>query len=149
MGRATLFLMAASLAGAAAVTSGWAADGRSSHASCVSCTGGGCDCEPRCQASWDESKTKKSTLSMKCEYACARGRDSWHAPEPDCRCRPPCGEIYVKKRLYKTEGEEKVERVPKYEVEMVAAEPCGCHSCRGRGCGWWNPLNWTSLLQAR
>lgn len=79
---------------------------------------------------------------MKCEYACVRGRDSWHAPPPECRCHPPCGDVIVKKKAYKTAGEEKVERVPKYEVQMVAAEPCGCGHCRDHEplC-WWNPLH--------
>jgi hypothetical protein len=86
-------------------------------------------------------KNKKPALSMKCEYACARARDSWHALEPECRCNPPGGTLYVKKRLYKSEGEEKVERVPKYEVEMVPAEPCGCAACRGTDRCWWNPFS--------
>ena len=86
---------------------------------------------------------------MRCEYACARGRDSWHAPEPECRCRPPCGNVYVKKRLYKSDGEEKVERAPKYEVEMVAVEPCTCPRCCGGGARWWNPSNLFSMFQSR
>jgi hypothetical protein len=98
----------------------------------VSCTGaGGCpECVPACKATWDEKKTKKPKYSIKCEHACTRGFDSWHAPPPECRCSPPCGDVIVKKRLYKADGEEKVERVPKYEVQMVSAEPCGCAACR-------------------
>jgi hypothetical protein len=109
-----------------------------------SCThAGGCrHCVPACSATWDEVKTKKPKYTMKCEYACARGRDSWHAPDPECRCSPPCGNVYVKKRFYKADGEEKVERVPKYDVKMVPAEPCDCATCRdgGRVC-WWNPIS--------
>lgn len=149
MRRATTVMPLGVLALVAAVASVCGADGPGDHGSCVTCTGSGPCCEPRCKAEWGEAKTKKPTFSIKCEYACARGRDSWHAPDPDCRCRPPCGEIYVKKRLYKTEGEEKIERVPKYEVEMVAAEPCGCRSCRGCGSAWWNPLEWPALSRAR
>lgn len=115
----------------------------------VSCTGSACcpECVPACKATWDEVKTKKPKYSMKCEYACVRGRDSWHAPPPECRCSPPCGDIIVKKRLYKTDGPEKVERVPKYEVDMVPAESCGCSSCRdGSRLCWWNPVSWVSCL---
>lgn len=110
------------------------------HASCTA--EGGCPaCAPACKATWDEAKTKKPKYSMKCEYACTRGFDPWHAPAPECRCRPPCGDVIVKKRLYKVDGPEKVERVPKYEVQMVAAEPCGCSACRGEAeACWWHPL---------
>lgn len=121
----------------------WAADCCDDPAGCLSCTG---YCVPRCKASWDETKTKKPVYSMKCEYACARGRDSWHSPEADCRCTPPCGKVYVKKRLYKTDGPEKKERISKYEVEMVPVEPCGCGDCGHGGLCWWNPLNLFSLF---
>ncbi|MFM9058120.1 MAG: hypothetical protein ACKOSQ_03150 [Planctomycetaceae bacterium] len=98
-------------------------------------------CVPACKATWEEKKSSKPVYSMKCEYACARGRDSWHAPPPECRCRPPCGTPYVKKRLYKADGCEKVEREPKYEVVMVPAAPCDCPACRGCGpLGWLNPF---------
>lgn len=129
----------------AGVAAAWAADCCDSRVGCLSCTGG---CTPQCKASWKEEKTKKTTYTMKCEYACARGRDSWHAAEADCRCDPPCGKIYVKKRLYKADGPEKVERVPKYEVEMVSAEPCGCGGCQGGLC-WWNPLNMLGFFHGR
>lgn len=107
-----------------------------------SCThAGGCQhCVPACSATWEEKKTKKPQYTMKCEYACTRGRDPWHADSPECRCCPPCGEVYVKKRFYKADGEEKVERVPKYTVTMVPAEPCGCAACRGDRLCWWNPF---------
>jgi hypothetical protein len=84
---------------------------------------------------------------MKCEYACARDFDSWHAPPPECRCTPPCGRLYVKKRIYKTEREAEAERVPKYEVTTVAAPPCDCSRCRG-SC-WWDPLGLCDWLQGR
>ena len=138
-----------SLAIVAIAAGSLAADHGGDQVSCVSCTGGGPCCEPRCKASWEEVKTKKPEYSMKCEYACARGRDSWHAPEPECRCSPPCGKVYVKKRLYKTDGKEKVERVSKYEVEIVAAEPCGHGGCCGSAACWWNPLNLFSFLHSR
>lgn len=102
-----------------------------------SCTDVGCPaCVPACRATWEEVKTKKPAYSMKCEYACARGRDSWHAAEPECRCTPPCGNVYVKKRFYKTDGREKVEKVPKYEVKMVPASG----DCGDSGSCWWNPF---------
>jgi hypothetical protein len=111
--------------------------------SCTGCTGGGC--EPRCKASWEEKKTKKPVYEVRCEYACARGRDPWHAPDPECRCRPPCGKVYVKKRLYMAEGHEEVERVPKYEVETAPAGPGGCTGCT-TGRKAWDPLGLTSLF---
>jgi hypothetical protein len=117
------------------------------HAGPCSCTAAGsCShCVPACSATWRETKTKKPKYTMTCEYACARGRDSWHAPDPGCRCSPPCGNVFVKKRFYKADGEETVERIPQYEVKMVPAEPCGCTACRGAGLCWWNPF---SLLPA-
>ncbi|MEX0671561.1 MAG: hypothetical protein WD060_14010 [Pirellulales bacterium] len=122
------------------------ADPTAANPSCsaTSCTDTGIrqECVPACKATWDEKKSSKPRYSMKCEYACTRGRDSWHAPAADCRSSPPCGDVIVKKRFFKTDGEETVERVPKYEVQMVAAEPCDCTSCTGhdRLC-WWNPLS--------
>ena len=105
-----------------------------------SCTGpAACgSCEPACKAAWDDVKTKKPAYSMQCEYACARGYDCWCVDGPECRCSPPNGKVLVKKRLYKTEGEEKVEKVPKYEVAMQPAQPCDCARCRG--VCFWNPF---------
>ena len=106
-------------------------------------------CVPACKATWEDVKTKKPEYSMKCEYACARGRDSWHAPPPECRCSPPCGTPYVKKRLYKSEGKETVEKVPKYDVDMRPAGTAGCTGCEQepRLC-WWNPLHLLSCFHA-
>lgn len=126
----------------AAIVLGTALHAGAAGPSCTSC---GTSCVPRCRATWEEEKTKEVEYEIRCEYACARGRDPWHAPEPECRCRPPCGRVYVKKKLYKSEGEETVERVPKYEVEMVQARPCGCGGCQ-RG---WDPLGILSWLHLR
>ena len=114
----------------------------------VSCTGaGGCsECVPACKATWDEKKTKQPRYSMTCEHACARSFDRWHAPRPECRRCPPCGDVIVKKRLYKTDGPEEVERVPKYEVAMVPADPCECTACRRHDPGWWHPLRTLAWL---
>jgi hypothetical protein len=60
--------------------------------------------------------------------------------------------VYVKKRLYKSDGEEKVERVPKYEVEMVPAQAPGCTGCTGPAAGRkasWDPFGIVSLLHHR
>lgn len=122
-----------------------AADGGCGH---ESCTGPSCNpaCVPACKGTWEEQKTKKTNYSLECDYACVRGRDRWHAPPPECRCAPPCGDVIVKKRLFKAEGEEQVERVPKYEATMVPAEPCSCASCQRRNAprGWdpWRSLAW-------
>jgi hypothetical protein len=124
----------ATLAGAAVATSRARAD-------CTGCTGGCQECIPACSGTWDEKKSTKPVYSMKCEYACVRGRDPWHAPPPECRCHPPCGDVIVKKKFYKVDGPEKVERVPKYEVKMVPVEPRDCATCHdaSRLC-WWNPV---------
>jgi len=125
----------------AAAFTGLAAAGFTARAlaGCAGCTGGCQECVPACRGTWDEKKSTKPVYSMKCEYACVRGRDSWHAPPPECRCHPPCGDVIVKKKFYKTDGPEKVERVPKYEVKMVPDEPCDCARCCG--VSWWNPLS--------
>ena len=111
------------------------------RAGCSGCRGGCQECVPVCSGTWDEKKSSKPVYSMKCEYACVRSRDAWHAPPPECRCHPPCGKVIVKKKLYKTDGPEKVERVPKYEVKMVPAEPCApAAGCGERSLCWWNPV---------
>ncbi len=136
-----LFLTATAAALAGAALSRVAHAGQGLHGG-TSCTGTtACrQCVPACKATWDEKKSSKPKYSMKCEYACVRGRDGWHAGGPGCRCCPPCGDVIVKKRAYKTDGPEVVERVPKYEVQMVAATPCERGPC-SRGVCWWNPLN--------
>ena len=127
------FALLAAVAAAAVVA------GRA-RAGCTGCTG--CqECVPACSGTWDEKKSSKPVYSMKCEYACVRGRDAWHAPPSECRCQPPCGEVIVKKKFFKTDGPEKVERVPKYEVKMVPAKPCApAAGCGERSLCWWNPL---------
>lgn len=141
-----LRIASAGLAGLALATclgAARAADFAEAYPGCSSCTStctgctSGCtgpsacvDCVPACKATWEDKKSSKPKYSMKCEYACARARDSWHAPPPECRCCPPAGTVYVKKRLYKVDGEPKVEKVPKYEVQMVPAGPCDCATCR-------------------
>ena len=101
--------------------------------------GAGGPCEPACKASWDEKKTTTPRYSLRCEHACGRDYDCWCNASPECRCRPPAGSVYVKKRLYKADGAETVEKVPKYEVTMVPAGPCDCARCTG--VCWWNPLS--------
>jgi len=96
-------------------------------------------CEPACKSSWDEKKTKKTKYTMTCEPACARAAECFCNGPAECRCNPPCGNTYTKKKLFKQPGEEKVEKVPKYEVKMVPAGPCDCARCEG--VCWWNPLS--------
>jgi hypothetical protein len=129
----------AGLALASCLTGSRAADCSCGHRSCTD-TGFCQECVPACKGTWDEKKSSKPKYTMKCEHACARGRDSWHTPPPECRCSPPCGNVYVKKRLYKADGPEKVEKVPEYDVKMVPADPCDCAACRGghHRC-WWDP----------
>jgi len=119
------------------------------------CTGGCRDCLPACRGSWAEKPSSQPVYSMTCEYACARGRDPWHAPPPESRCHPPCGDVIVKKRLYKAEGPARTHRVPKYEVAMVPDEPscatcCHCRHAEGHAVERtsWNPLDIVRRLAA-
>ena len=105
--------------------------------------------EPRCRAEWEEHTTKKSAYTITCEHACARARDRWHAPDPECRRHPPCGKVYVKKRLYKQDGKETVERVPKYEVEMTPTGRCHCPGCRGPWAHLWGSFDWFAWFRSR
>jgi hypothetical protein len=57
--------------------------------------------------------------------------------------------VYVKKRLYKSEGKETVERLPKYEVEKVSPQPCGCATCVGGRAHGWDPLGILTFLHLR
>lgn len=123
----------------AAVVAARGADHAGGHGSCT-----GSRLEPRCRGTWSEVRTHEPEYEMRCEYGCARGRDPWHAPAPECRCSPPCGTVYVRKRLYKSEGAEKVERVPKYAVEMAPHRPCLGDGCTGR----WDPLGIVWLFHA-
>jgi hypothetical protein len=117
---------------------------RSPRAADCGCGGAGCTappgpaCVPECRSSWEERKTKKPQYSIKCEYSCARAAEPWHTGGAECRRRPPCGNVSVKKKLCKTE-KEKVERAPKYEVTMAPVDPCAqCDECR---VCWWNPFS--------
>lgn len=117
------------------------------YAGVPSCTSCGGDCVPCCRGTWEEKKTKDTEYDIQCEYACARGRDAWHAPDRECRCHPPCGQVYVKKRLYKSEGEEQIERVPKYEVNMMRDDRCGCSACRTKRHAIFDPLGLFTFFQ--
>jgi hypothetical protein len=131
------------------VIAGLAACASNSNAADCKCVGPNCTnltdhaacqpCEPACKSSWDEKKTKKTKYSMTCEPACARAAECFCTGPAQCRCNPPCGNTYTKKKLFKQPGEEKVEKVPKYEVKMVPAGPCDCARCEG--VCWWNPLS--------
>ncbi|NDC64436.1 MAG: hypothetical protein EBZ59_10750 [Planctomycetia bacterium] len=107
-------------------------------------------CVPACSSSWEEKKVKKPKYSMKCDYACDRAYECWCTGPTECRCSPPCGKVFVRKKLFKEETE-KVERVPKYEVKMVPAAPCDCSECRrchhGHQLCWWDPLGLLSCLR--
>jgi len=123
------------IAGVALIAACAAAGSRAATCGCghTSCTGAApCpQCVPACKSSWDEKKTKKPKYSVKCDYMCERAHESWHTGPVECRCSPPCGEVFVKKKVFKTE-EEKVEKVPKYEVKMVPAS--ACHACKQHDC---------------
>lgn len=135
------FTLLAALGFTACLAASQAADCACGRRCCTNCTDHAvCQpCVPACKSSWDEKKSKKTEYSMQCEPACARAAECFCTGPAECRCSPPCGNIFVKKKLYKADGEEKVERVPKYEVKMVPAEPCDCAACSG--ICWWNPLS--------
>ena len=138
--RFPILILLATLGFAACIAASDAADCGCGQGSCTGCTDqAACQpCVPACRSSWEEKKVKEPSYSMKCEYACARAAECFCTGPAECRCSPPCGKVYVKKRFYKADGEETVEKVPKYEVKMVPAEPCDCARC----CGvcWWNPF---------
>lgn len=115
----------------AAVTSGLRAG-----AEAGSCTGDACSL--RCRGTWHDERAKATDYELRHEPACARRYDPWLAPVPECRPHPACGRMYVKKRLYTSEREGRLERQPRYEVEVTPAEPCGCAACRGGG--RWDPF---------
>jgi len=110
-----------------AVATAWLSVPQASAAG-PTCVGGDAGGVPGCRSTWREATTRDVEYDIRCEYACTRGREPWHAPA--CRCAPPSGDVVVKKRLYKTEGDKRVERVPHYEVEMPPAAGCGCAACR-------------------
>jgi len=139
-------LAIAGLAACAGISSAADCDcGRPNRANCTNDTAS-LSCEPSCKSSWDEKKTTKTKYTIACEPACARAAECFCTGPAECRCSPPCGRIYTKKKLYKQPGEEKVEKVPKYEVKMVPAEPCDCARCEG--VCWWNPLSVLHYLVA-
>jgi len=100
---------------------------------------------PTCKSSWDEQKTKKAVYSMKCDFKCERAAGPLRCSHSclhkgDCRqgeccnerpAAPPCGEPFPRKKLFKEE-QEKVEKIPKYEVLMVPPPPCQC--CQHEPC---------------
>ena len=111
----------------------------SSRRGCTSCGRTVAVCVPK----WEDKKTKRPVLSIRCEPQCVR---PW---EPYCQgdCCPeqttPCGDVRTRKRLYKA-TEERCERVLTYEVDVrpahpacaaeCAAEPaCRCLGCRCLG----------------
>lgn len=122
------------IAGVALIAAGAAAGSRAAPCGCGhhSCTtAADRHCERVCKSSWDEKRSKTPTYTLECDFLCERARESWHADPAKCRCAPPAGTVFVKKKVFKTVTEE-VEKVPKYEVQMVAAP--ACHGCQHRDC---------------
>lgn len=103
---------------------------------------------PTCKPKWEDKKTKKATFSMKCDFECVRPWEPYH--QGDC-CEEkttPCGDVHVKKKLFKTEVD-RVERVLKYEVVMKPAAPCcadepacTCLGCRCLGSAFGRLFSW-------
>ena len=91
------------------------------------CRKPGCtSCIPQvatCKAKWEDKKTKKATFTQKCDFECSRPWEPYHQGTCCEEKTTPCGDVYTKKKLFKTE-EESMERVLKYEVVMKPAAPC-------------------------
>ena len=96
-------------------------------------------CVPACKPRYEEKKVKKPLYSMKCDYACYPDREPWHEDACDPEHNPPCGKIYIKKKLLKSE-EETVEKVLQYDVVMVPAKQCRCSSCKPHCGDRWHEL---------
>jgi len=101
-----------------------------------------------CKAKWDDKKTKKATLTQKCDFECTRPWEPYHQGNCCEEKTTPCGNVHTKKKLFKTE-EEKVERVLKYEVVMKPAAPCCepepaccCLGCRCLGSAFERVFSW-------
>lgn len=114
---------------------------------CTSCGRTVAVCVPK----WEDKKTKRPVLSIRCEPQCVR---PW---EPYCQgdcCEErttPCGEVRTRKRLYKA-TEDRTERVLTYEVDVRPAPPactacapepaCRCLGCRCLGQTVGRLLHW-------
>ena len=112
---------------------------------CGCCGRAGCTdqspCEPdvsTCKSTWDKKETRQATYTMKCEPMCERAAECFCTGPVECRCDPPGGSVFTKKKMYKQDAE-KVEKVQKYAVQMVPATPCDCSRCAG--VCWWNPFS--------
>lgn len=95
-------------------------------------------CVPTCSSSWGEKRTRKTAYSLQCEPVGHRAAECFCTGPVECRHRPPDGDAFQKKRLYKVAGEEQVVKVPKYTVTMLPQRSCACG--HGSGVCWWNPL---------
>ena len=101
-----------------------------------------------CKAKWDDKKTKKATFTQKCDFECSRSWEPYHQGTCCEEKTTPCGDVYTKKKLFKTE-EESMERVLKYEVVMKPAAPCCepqptccCLGCRCLGSAFERLFAW-------
>lgn len=113
-------------------------------AGCASCTPQVATCRPK----WEDKKSKKVHLAIRCEPECVRPWEPYHQGACCEEKTTPCGDVRTRKRLYKTE-EDKCERVLKYEVVMKPAAPCcpsgpacGCLGCRSFGPAFERLFGW-------
>lgn len=103
---------------------------------------------PTCKPKWEDKKTKKAHLAIRCDVECVRPWEPYHQGACCEEKTTPCGEVRTRKKLFKTE-EDRVERVLKYEVTMTPAarccepEPaCGCLGCRSFGPAFERLFGW-------
>ena len=122
LGRGTCFFLALFLP-AIYPQAGWSVDGGTDQVvplpatgNCNACRGDSCSgCGTCCQPRWEDKKSKKATYGMKCEQECSRGLGAWCKTGTCCEPNTPCGRLFTKKKLLKTE-EEKVEKILKYDL---------------------------------
>ena len=87
------------------------------------CTKHRCDdcpeCVPVCTPRYEDKKVKTPRYDVKCSWECVPGREPWHEDSCDPEHNPPCADVRIKKKLYKTEIEEvekNLKQLTKYTI---------------------------------
>ena len=107
------------------------------------CTKHRCDdcpeCVPVCTPRYEDKKVKTPRYDVKCSWECVPGREPWHEDSCDPEHNPPCGDVRIKKKLYKTEIEEVEKKLVYGEVQWTHAQPC--RHCEHKPCSCWHELH--------
>jgi len=93
---------------------------------------------PVCTPRYEDKKIKKPQYDVKCSWECVPGREPWHENSCDPEHNPPCGDVRIKKKLYKTEIEEIEKKLVYGEVKWVHTQPC--RHCEQKPCSCWHDL---------